>query len=441
MIESHYRTLIKAAEAPMGGLPPWNLFPTRVRSAQQAHRAIPFERISAEDGRVSISGLMEQPSTTPLRTLYVHVPFCDHVCHFCFYACFEEYRPSQVDQYFSLLQQMVIKASEGSWAQAFPFEAVYFGGGTPTVVPAAHLTSLLHCIRKHLPLTDDCEVTVESTVTALTPEYLLALTGAGVNRVSLGVQSFNTEVRRKNGRLLAKEGVVKVIEDVAAAGITNIAIDLIYTLEGHTDQALTDDLETISQLPVTGCSLYPLIRRESPLGVPGEDLETEYRRFMMADGSLCAHAEWVRFTPVQYGHALHGRAVYVQSHGLQGDILALGPSTVGQIHPFVYVNPRDPLQWLQQMEEPGSPQLQFLRWNPPLSPKRKIFRLSEARGLATAEMLPLQGQFGAALELLNQLGLIQSSDNQYTLTSLGGFWAGNISAVFAEILAGAADNP
>jgi anaerobilin synthase len=441
MIESYYHTLIRVAEAPMGGLPPWNLFPIRVRSAQQAHRAIPFERISAEDGRVCFAGLMEQPTTTPLRTLYVHVPFCDHACHFCFYACFEECRPSQVDQYFSLLQQMVIKASDGSWSQAYPFEAVYFGGGTPTFVPAAHLTSLLHCIRRHLPLKDDCEVTVESTLTALTPQYLTALMEAGVNRVSLGVQSFDTEVRRKNGRLLDKEGVVKVIEEVAVAGITNIAIDLIYTLKGHTDQALTDDLETIRQLPVTGCSLYPLIRRESPGGSEGEDLEMEYRRFMTADGFLCRNPGWVRFTPVQYGHALHGRAVYVQSHGLQGDILALGPSTVGQIHPLVYVNSRDPLQWLQEMEEPGSPQLQFLRWNPQLSPRRKIFRLSEARGLATVEMLPLQGQFGTALELLNQLGLIQSSDNQYTLTPLGGFWAGNISAVFAEILAGAADNP
>jgi oxygen-independent coproporphyrinogen-3 oxidase len=273
-------------------------------------------------------------------------------------------------------------------------------------------------------------VTIETTLSEISESKLAILRQAGVNRISCGVQSFDTAVRQGSGRVYNGKEVQEAIQMIAGSGITNLAIDLIYSLDGHSEAVFGRDLELVKALPVSGCSVYPLIT-SVPQSAPVADLKMELQRHLMADRTLRDLAGWKRFTPVQYGHAIEGRAVYVQSHGLQGDVMAFGPSAGSKTGMIGFLQTRDTEAWMQQCRAGVEPLEMLVQYHPGLDSLRKVFRLSEADGLETAEADALRPVFGELFDLLEEGLLIQQHDGRLHLTPSGAFWAGNISALFA----------
>ena len=213
--------------------------------------AVPEEEVPA-----AWEARLDAPRQGP-GTAYVHIPFCAQRCLYCgFYQnpWRAERGPWYVDRLIAELDRLDGRpALEGP-----PLRALYLGGGTPTALAPRDLARLLDAARARLPLAPDCEITLEGRVGDLDPDRLRAAVDAGVNRVSLGVQTFDTEVRRALGRRDAREQVVATLERLVAADFGAVVIDLIYGLPGQTVETWKEDLRLVCALGIDGVDLYSL---------------------------------------------------------------------------------------------------------------------------------------------------------------------------------------
>jgi len=415
---------------------PWKIFDTRIRSANIARRNLPFTRVPDEQKQKIIGSAFNQRTLNPERVIYIHVPFCNNVCPFCIYHKQKIFDQNIISAYFSSVIKQITALSLTRWVSSAPFKAVYFGGGTPTSVPVEYLESIIGGLKKNYRLTADCEITVESTITDINPAMVLRLKSAGVNRISLGVQSFNSSVREKLGRRSSREQIAETIAFIRESGIENICIDLMYNLKDQNFDIWQNDLSFLSDHPITGCSVYPLIsvaNRANP-NEPAEleNLETEFRYFSEADSRLVEINEWNRLTPVQYGHRDLGNAVYVTAQGQNADLLAFGSGAGGRINAINYLQTGNIEEFINGAGDFINDSITFMSIPEDYLKYRRIFGLSESLSMNKSDYQSLQEYFDDIILKLIHIGLIESNDNTFDLTKTGRFWAANISALFAE---------
>ncbi len=178
--------------------------------------------------------------------VYISYPFCNQKCSFCNFASGVSSQQTIGDYHAALLQQ--IKSHPWAWLP----ETVYFGGGTPSLMPLDKLHELLAVI----PSDNLREVTMEAAPGTLTVEKVEAWRKCGVNRVSFGVQSFSLEELRQTGRRHTPETVLNEIAMLRAAGIDNFNIDLIAGLPGQTRASWLDSLNWLERLGAPHVSVY-----------------------------------------------------------------------------------------------------------------------------------------------------------------------------------------
>ncbi len=192
-----------------------------------------------------------------MQSAYIHIPFCKTKCTYC--GFFQNGTSQNVeDTYIDGLIGELQAASECKRLKDGLIHALFIGGGTPTSLSPENSKRLLQAIRDYLPLANDYELTLEGRIHDLIPENLDVWMSHGVNRMSIGVQSFNTEVRQMVGRLDDRETVLKRLADVKAYGQCSLVIDLIYGLPGQTMEVWEDDLAQLVSSGVDGADLYQL---------------------------------------------------------------------------------------------------------------------------------------------------------------------------------------
>lgn len=192
-----------------------------------------------------------------MQSAYIHIPFCKTKCTYC--GFFQNGTSQNVeDAYIDGLIGELQAASACKRLKDGLIHALFIGGGTPTSLSPANSKRLLQAIRDYLPLANDYELTLEGRIHDLIPENLDVWMSHGVNRMSIGVQSFNTEVRQMVGRLDDRETVLKRLADVKAYGQCSLVIDLIYGLPGQTMEVWEDDLAQLVSSGVDGADLYQL---------------------------------------------------------------------------------------------------------------------------------------------------------------------------------------
>ena len=179
-----------------------------------------------------------------VRAAYIHIPFCSHICYYCdFNKVFIEGQP--VDEYVDLLvREMQLRAKAHP---IFPLETLYIGGGTPSTLTPKQLATLFEGIHRYLPLEKNCEFTMELNPDDGQMERLEVMKEYGVNRISMGVQSFNDELLKKIGRKHSKKTVLESIGNARKLGFENISIDLIFRLPQQTIQDFEDSLNTVRE--------------------------------------------------------------------------------------------------------------------------------------------------------------------------------------------------
>ncbi|MRI33083.1 heme anaerobic degradation radical SAM methyltransferase ChuW/HutW [Endozoicomonas sp. OPT23] len=192
------------------------------------------------------------------RAAYFHIPFCKTKCSYC--GFFQNTTRSKlVDNFVNQLVLDIERTAQTENAQSTPIHAVYFGGGTPTDLEPQQIQRLGEVIHRNLPLTNDCEITFESRFNGLTDEKISAIVDAGFNRVSLGVQTFDTFIRRKMSRIDSQEFLLDRLEKLTATDQLATVVDLIFGLPYQTMESWMKDLEMMVQTGIDGVDLYQLI--------------------------------------------------------------------------------------------------------------------------------------------------------------------------------------
>ncbi|MET3564278.1 oxygen-independent coproporphyrinogen-3 oxidase [Enterococcus rotai] len=213
---------------------------------------------------------------------YIHIPFCEHICFYCdFNKVFLEGQP--VDEYIQSLLKEIRLTKEQYPSKTT--ETIYIGGGTPTSLSAKQLDVLLKGVRELLPIDAANEFTIEANPGDLTQEKLQVMKEYGVNRLSMGVQTFDNQLLKKIGRKHTAEDVYETMKFLEKEDFLNVSIDLIYALPGQTLEGFRDTLKRAIELDLPHYSLYSLILenktmfmnwvRQGRLQLPDQDVEAQ----------------------------------------------------------------------------------------------------------------------------------------------------------------------
>lgn len=222
------------------------------------HAGINGTIISPEQAQSKWRELMSNTSKyAGVQTAYIHIPFCKTKCSYCgFYQ--NALNQQMEDEYIeNLIAEIQATAQYPRFANSL-IHAVFIGGGTPTSLSKENAAKLLSTIQEYFPLSNDYELTLEGRIHDVTVENLETWFQYGVNRLSLGVQSFNTTVRRQVGRLDSKEEVIAKIKLAQSYQQAAVIIDLMYGLPGQTQEIWLEDLATMHEIGVDGADLYQL---------------------------------------------------------------------------------------------------------------------------------------------------------------------------------------
>jgi oxygen-independent coproporphyrinogen III oxidase len=200
------------------------------------------------------------------KSLYIHIPFCRAKCAYCdFYS---------ISLHNSLAKEFIYVLNRLIRGLPDTYDTVYIGGGTPTVLDEPLLESLLKDLRPHLA--NNCELSLEANPESLTEDKLKLLLDNRVNRLSVGLQSFNDEKLLKLGRIHSSKQAVEAVLAADKAGFKNISIDLIFGVWQETVKDWSDELNQAVKLPVKHISAYNLTYEpNTPLGIKLADKQIE----------------------------------------------------------------------------------------------------------------------------------------------------------------------
>ncbi len=217
---------------------------------------------------------------------YVHIPFCTQICYYCdFSKVFIKNQP--VDSYLEHLLE------EFRSYDIQKLSTLYIGGGTPTALSASQLEVLLKGLTENLDLSVLEELTIEANPGDLDADKIDVLKNSAVNRVSLGVQTFDDKMLKKIGRSHLEKDIYENIDRLKLAGFDNISIDLIYALPGQTMEQVKENVAKAIGLDIPHMSLYSLIlenhtvfmnrMRRGKLPLPKEELEAEMFEYIISE--------------------------------------------------------------------------------------------------------------------------------------------------------------
>jgi oxygen-independent coproporphyrinogen-3 oxidase len=360
-----------------------------------------------------------------VRHLYVHVPFCARICPYC---AFYVHRGG------AEAQREFVQALRQEWRQAraeFPLglETIYFGGGTPSILSAELFTELAQEMGDQRELR---EFTLEVNPATVTPAKAEAWRAAGVNRISLGAQSFHRQQLELLGRQHAPEDVPLTCELLRRHGFTNINIDLIFGVPGQTEADWADTLRAAIACAPTHLSAYALTYEEdTPFfeklqqGIWQQDETTEIALFKNTRTILEAEG----FTGYEISN--FARPGFESRHNFAywrgEDYLGLGPSACSTLDGRRWKNVPDTAAYQERLAKNLSLREEMEEISAETRRRERIMF-----GLRLREGVPRREFVGAesALEKLHSQGLAMQTDDRICLTPRGRLVADSVAAMF-----------
>lgn len=269
------------------------------------------------------------------RSLYIHVPFCARRCSYCDFAVEATRRPP-VDAWIDAIgRELALVAPAARGTERMELDTLYLGGGTPSLLGEGAVARLLEGLAAHVRLAPEAEFTCEANPESFDAALARDWRDAGVNRISLGAQTFHAETLRWMGRLHGPDGPRQAIDAARGAGFENVSVDLIFGVPDRLGRDWRDDLERALDLGVDHISLYGLTAEAgAPLGRwVGEGREVLADDDRYADEYLLAHrlvtdAGLEHYEVSNFGRpAAHSRHNFAYWSG--APYLALGPGAHG----------------------------------------------------------------------------------------------------------------
>ena len=290
------------------------------------------------------------------RALYVHVPLCETKCAYCdLYSLPGGRRGSETAAYLDGLdRELAARAPAG-----FAPETIFVGGGTPTVLSAEELARLGEILRSRCDLSRLREFTVEANPGTLDGPKIDALLAAGCDRVSMGVQSFDDRVLRSVGRIHDAAQARRAVEDLAAAGVPRVSVDLLFAVPGQGLDTFRRDLDEAVALGTTHLSCYALLWEEGTTmlaregrGLVRRETEDLERTMLLHARARLAEAGFRAYEVSNF--ALPGReCLHNLVYWRNGSYLGVGVSAASYVEGRRSSNVRDLKAWLRRVEEEG----------------------------------------------------------------------------------------
>lgn len=232
---------------------------------------------------IHYSKIQELLQTT---SLYLHIPFCHTRCHYCDFNTYAGILPLREPYVRALITEVGLAGQLAQLANGTPRRSrtIFFGGGTPSLLTVEQIKRLLSACREAFAVDEQAEITLEANPGTLSTEQLTGLRAAGINRLSLGSQSFDAELLHTLGRIHTPEEIVQALSNARAAGFRSINLDFMFGLPGQTMQHWKTTLDRALALHPEHLSLYSLIIEE---GTPFYTWTNE-GRIIPGDEDLCA---------------------------------------------------------------------------------------------------------------------------------------------------------
>lgn len=218
--------------------------------------------------------------------LYLHIPFCHTRCHYCDFNTYAGLLPLREPYVRALLDEIALagafaRQEDGSKRRS---RTIFFGGGTPSLLTTRQITRIVHACFAHFAVDEGAEITLEANPGTLDPDHLAGLRAAGINRLSLGAQSFDDHLLKLLGRIHTSEEIEQAVIAARAADFSSINLDLMFGLPEQSMRHWQDTLDTALRLHPEHFSLYSLIIEE---GTPFFTWAAE-GRIIPGDQDLCA---------------------------------------------------------------------------------------------------------------------------------------------------------
>lgn len=360
----------------------------------------------------------------PPLALYVHLPWCVRKCPYCDFNSHTAGNDAPRARYIAaLLADLDIEAVR---AQERPLTSVFLGGGTPSLFPPADIAVLIEGIRERFELIENAEITMEANPGTVECGDPAGYKRAGINRLSIGAQSFNEQSLMKLGRIHSVADIARAVEEAHAAGFTNINLDVMYGLPGQDLEAALDDLRAAAALLPTHVSWYQLTLEPNtvffsrpPAGLPDNDKSFDIQ---MAGQALLTTLGYEQYEISAYARGEEFRSQHNLNYWSFGDYLAVGAGAHGKISTAEsigrYVKPANPLQYMQSLEE-GAPEAQLTM----LDERERMFEfmLNALRLTDGFDQNLFQRRTGLAAETL--LEKLSASKEKGLIEQVsGGFW-------------------
>ena len=377
-------------------------------------------------------------------SLYVHIPYCLSKCPYCDFNAYAAQSWPEARYIDALCKEFATHMQAPPW-QGETLETIYFGGGTPSLFQPESLERFLTCVSDHCPLVPDVEMSLEADPATGSLETLSGYRALGINRLSLGIQSFEPSVLRTLGRLHTGEEALRAIELARAAKFFNLNIDLIFGVPNQTTDLLARDLNQVFDCEPEHISMYGLTYEENTpfyamrqKGVlQAVDEETEIAMYAQVQAACAAHGY------ERYEISNFARPGYASQHNLRywqgGAYLGLGAGA----HSFActpgwgtrWSNIRNPKTYMDRALSTGRADHYVEQLTKEQARGEFLFlNLRQLDGMSLSGFARRFGQsffaqFPHAADMLSE-GLLTRSGGKVRLTSKGLLMADSVFAIF-----------
>lgn len=335
-----------------------------------------------------------------VKGMYIHIPFCHQICFYCdFNKVFFKDQP--VDAYIeSIGKELALWKQQGALNE--PLETVFLGGGTPTALTPEQLQRLLDLVHQYVPMAKDVEWSSEANPDELTREKMEVLYKGGVNRLSMGVQTFDQDLLKRLGRTHANEDVLRAVETAREIGFSNISFDLMYGLPGQTMAQWDETLERAFAFGMPHFSAYSLIIEpktvfynlmvKGKLNTVTEDLEGDMYERLMDEMEKHGLHQYEISNFAKPGHESRHNLLYWDNE----EYIGVGAGAHGYVNGVRYSNHGPLKKYMEPLESGERPVLDATQVSVKEQMEEEMFL--GLRKTAGVDIAHFEEKFGAPLE-------------------------------------------
>lgn len=396
-------------------------------------------------------GALDDKLTQDPMCIYVHIPFCTQRCSFCYYKTVDlkEYRP-EVETYVDHLCQEIDRATERFQLGDRPIKAVYFGGGTPSLLVESQMTKIVEALRRNFKHFDGKDqFSFEAEPLTISRSKMETLKGLGVTRLSMGMQSFVDDIIKLSGRGHDEKQAYRAIEiaQEVGAGQWNINIDLLSGLAGETPETWHQSVTRAIATGVESITVYKMeafantevfdqgVRKEE-IALPNEEQEMAFMAHAMEELEAANYLPWSFFTYTKNGC---DESQYISSIWRGMDFYGFGVSAFGSMGNHLIQNTSDMDKYpatIAAGDLPLSRGYRFTTWDQMVREVLMGVKLLsfDLQGFKERHGLKLQALCGSQMAALEAEGFIKVTDREMTLTNKGILYGDYVGQLLSDTI-------